>query len=138
METGEATLHPLKKNLTCLTSDKVSLAAKVGSLGTRPLSTGNQKMEKVSWVHAQKKKHTTKKKRPSAGNQEKQEFTQMMILELGIWFIPFTLFFAPCRRFVLLVRRLQEIVESITSPEFLSPHVSMRVARLNTMVMTVF
>ncbi|CAA7403720.1 unnamed protein product [Spirodela intermedia] len=40
----------------------------------------------------------------------------MLILELGIWVIPFTLLIAPCRRFTLLVANHQELRWSMAAP----------------------
>uniref|UniRef100_A0A0E0M9W8 Uncharacterized protein n=1 Tax=Oryza punctata TaxID=4537 RepID=A0A0E0M9W8_ORYPU len=40
----------------------------------------------------------------------------MLVVELGVWIIPLTLFFVPCRRIVLLLKRLQEFHRSMTRP----------------------
>nr|CAB3469399.1 unnamed protein product [Digitaria exilis] len=41
--------------------------------------------------------------------KEEEEHTGMLILELGIWVLPFTLLLAPARRMVSLVGELQRI-----------------------------
>uniref|UniRef100_J3N483 Uncharacterized protein n=1 Tax=Oryza brachyantha TaxID=4533 RepID=J3N483_ORYBR len=40
----------------------------------------------------------------------------MLVVELGVWLIPLTLFFVPCRRVVFLLKRLQEFHRSMTRP----------------------
>ncbi|KAF0930500.1 hypothetical protein E2562_032923 [Oryza meyeriana var. granulata] len=40
----------------------------------------------------------------------------MLVVELGVWLILLTLFFVPCRRIVLLLKRLQEFHRSMTRP----------------------
>uniref|UniRef100_A0A0D9W7V4 Uncharacterized protein n=1 Tax=Leersia perrieri TaxID=77586 RepID=A0A0D9W7V4_9ORYZ len=60
----------------------------------------------------------------------------MLILELGIWIIPMTLVFVPCRRLVTLVDKLQQLEESFgrRAPQpALSPETWSRVTRLHTM-----
>uniref|UniRef100_A0A0D9XLP9 Uncharacterized protein n=1 Tax=Leersia perrieri TaxID=77586 RepID=A0A0D9XLP9_9ORYZ len=44
----------------------------------------------------------------------------MLVVELGVWLIPFTLVFVPCRRIVLLLKRLQEFHRSMTRPRRIS------------------
>ncbi|EAY79252.1 hypothetical protein EE612_052364 [Oryza sativa] len=40
----------------------------------------------------------------------------MLVVELGVWLIPLTLFFVPCRRIVLLLKQLQGFHRSMTRP----------------------
>ncbi|KAF0929780.1 hypothetical protein E2562_024464 [Oryza meyeriana var. granulata] len=40
----------------------------------------------------------------------------MLVVELGVWLVPLTLFFVPCRQIVLLLKRLQEFHRSMTRP----------------------
>uniref|UniRef100_A0A0E0IVB7 Uncharacterized protein n=1 Tax=Oryza nivara TaxID=4536 RepID=A0A0E0IVB7_ORYNI len=40
----------------------------------------------------------------------------MLVVELGVWLIPLTLFFFPCRRIVLLLKQLQGFHRSMTRP----------------------
>ncbi|KAF0894484.1 hypothetical protein E2562_039196 [Oryza meyeriana var. granulata] len=60
------------------------------------------------------------------------------MLELGIWIIPMTLVFVPCRRLVVLIAKLQQLEECIArrGPP-LSPETWSRVARLPTMTIMV-
>ncbi|OAY79123.1 hypothetical protein ACMD2_20045 [Ananas comosus] len=44
----------------------------------------------------------------------------LLLLELGIWLLPFTLIFAPLRRLVRLVANLQQICDQIVSGRGLS------------------
>ena len=57
----------------------------------------------------------------------------MLLLELGVWFIPFTLFVAPGRRFVILVSNLQQLFESVRRSMTETAEISRRMARLETM-----
>ncbi|KAG1359257.1 hypothetical protein COCNU_08G007030 [Cocos nucifera] len=59
----------------------------------------------------------------------------MLILELGIWIIPFTLVIAPCRRLVVLIDKLQQLWTTITSSLSRPPAVWRRMARLETTVL---
>uniref|UniRef100_J3N481 Uncharacterized protein n=1 Tax=Oryza brachyantha TaxID=4533 RepID=J3N481_ORYBR len=59
----------------------------------------------------------------------------MMVMELGILLIPLTLVFAPCRRLVLLLRRLQELQRSIMHPSFTSGDMLSRFSSLNSMAL---
>ncbi|PKU65060.1 hypothetical protein MA16_Dca027584 [Dendrobium catenatum] len=61
----------------------------------------------------------------------------MLILELGIWLIPFTLLLAPCRRFVLLVAKLQQLHTIITRPFSSSPNIWNRMTGLNYITFTI-
>ncbi|KQK00602.1 hypothetical protein BRADI_3g50605v3 [Brachypodium distachyon] len=61
----------------------------------------------------------------------------MLILVLGIWILPVTLIFAPCRRLVLLVAKLQELEASIMRTRSSSPAMWSRLARLQTITITV-
>ncbi|KAL5213693.1 hypothetical protein ABZP36_002845 [Zizania latifolia] len=57
----------------------------------------------------------------------------MLILEVGVWIIPMTLVFVPCRRLVPLVAKLQQLEECISRRRsLLSPEIWSRVARLHT------
>lgn len=38
----------------------------------------------------------------------------MLILDLGIWIVPFTLFIAPCRKFTSFVARIQQLFRDTT------------------------
>jgi hypothetical protein len=58
----------------------------------------------------------------------------MLILELGIWIIP--LIFAPCRRLVLLVAKLQQLEASIMHTRSSPPAIWSRIARIQTLSMT--
>ncbi|PAN07407.1 hypothetical protein GQ55_1G325500 [Panicum hallii var. hallii] len=60
----------------------------------------------------------------------------MLIFALGIWIIPMTLIFAPCRRLVLLVARLQQIEASIMRTRSSPPAVWSRIARIHTLSIT--
>jgi hypothetical protein len=61
----------------------------------------------------------------------------MLVVELGIWVIPLTLVFVPCRRIVLLLTRLQELYRSMTVPRLAitsrEEDMWTRLARLNSM-----
>lgn len=61
----------------------------------------------------------------------------MLLLELGIWIIPFTLVLAPCRRLVLLVSRIQGFRECVLRSRSTSPAIWSRLARLNTMTFVI-
>lgn len=37
----------------------------------------------------------------------------MLILDLGIWILPFTLLIAPCRRLTHLIARLRKLLEGV-------------------------
>ena len=60
----------------------------------------------------------------------------MLIFALGIWIIPMMLIFAPCRRLVLLVARLQQIEASIMRTRSSPPAVWSRIARIQTLTIT--
>ena len=62
----------------------------------------------------------------------------MLIFALGIWIIPMTLIFAPCRRLVLLVARLQQIEASIMRTRSSPPAVWRRIARIQTLSITLW
>lgn len=62
----------------------------------------------------------------------------MLILELGIWIIPMTLIFAPCRRLVLLIAKLQQLEASIMHTRSSSPAIWSRIARIQTLSMTLW
>ncbi|KAG8092334.1 hypothetical protein GUJ93_ZPchr0012g20957 [Zizania palustris] len=59
----------------------------------------------------------------------------MLLVELGVWLIPLTLVFVPCRRIVLLLQRLQELHRSLTQPRITSADMLSRFSRLNSMAM---
>ncbi|CAL9176354.1 unnamed protein product [Musa hybrid cultivar] len=61
----------------------------------------------------------------------------MLILELGIWVIPLTLIFAPCRRLVHLVAELQRVGESMMRPRAASPAIWSRMERLNSVALII-
>uniref|UniRef100_A0A804J418 Uncharacterized protein n=1 Tax=Musa acuminata subsp. malaccensis TaxID=214687 RepID=A0A804J418_MUSAM len=61
----------------------------------------------------------------------------MLILELGIWVIPLTLIFAPCRRLVHLVAELQRVGESMMGPRAASPAIWSRMERLNSVALII-
>ncbi|KAG0534852.1 hypothetical protein BDA96_04G315600 [Sorghum bicolor] len=60
----------------------------------------------------------------------------MLIFALGIWLIPMTLIFAPCRRLVLLVAKLQELEASIMHSRSSYPAVWSHIARIQTITIT--
>lgn len=60
-----------------------------------------------------------------------------MILELGIWFLPLTLFIAPWRRLVSLVAKFEQIHGSLTSPRFYFLEFFMNLERFNSTLRTV-
>uniref|UniRef100_A0ACD5U4N3 Uncharacterized protein n=1 Tax=Avena sativa TaxID=4498 RepID=A0ACD5U4N3_AVESA len=62
----------------------------------------------------------------------------MLVVELGVWVIPLTLVFVPCRRIVVLLARLQELYRSMTTVPRLvitsrEEDMWSRLARLNSM-----
>uniref|UniRef100_A0ACD5TN17 Uncharacterized protein n=1 Tax=Avena sativa TaxID=4498 RepID=A0ACD5TN17_AVESA len=61
----------------------------------------------------------------------------MPVVELGVWAIPLTLVFVPCRRIVVLLTRLQELYRSMTVPRLVitsrEEDMWTRLARLNSM-----
>ncbi|KAG8084092.1 hypothetical protein GUJ93_ZPchr0010g9757 [Zizania palustris] len=59
----------------------------------------------------------------------------MLVVELGIWLIPLTLVFVPCRRIVLLLKRLQEFHRSMTQQSLTSADMVSRFSRLNSMAL---
>ncbi|KAG6504046.1 hypothetical protein ZIOFF_036371 [Zingiber officinale] len=62
----------------------------------------------------------------------------MLILELGIWLIPFTLVLAPFRRLVLLVSKLRQIRDGVVASRSTSPAIWMRLARINSTALVVY
>uniref|UniRef100_A0A452YNT7 Uncharacterized protein n=5 Tax=Triticinae TaxID=1648030 RepID=A0A452YNT7_AEGTS len=61
----------------------------------------------------------------------------MLVVELGIWVIPLTLVFVPCRRIVLLLSRLQELRRTMMRPRLVitsrEEDMWSRLSRLNSM-----
>ena len=62
----------------------------------------------------------------------------MLIFALGIWLIPMTLIFAPCRRLVLLVAKLQVLEASIMRSTSSYPAVWSHIARIQTISITLW
>lgn len=62
----------------------------------------------------------------------------MLIFGLGVWIIPMTLIFAPCRRLVLLVVKFQELEASIMRSRSSYPEVWSRIARIQTISITLW
>ncbi|KAF7085151.1 hypothetical protein CFC21_088631 [Triticum aestivum] len=60
----------------------------------------------------------------------------LTLLELGIWILPVTRIFTPCRRLVLLLDNLQQLKESIMRTRSSSPAIWSRLARLQTITVT--
>ncbi|KAF2946173.1 hypothetical protein DAI22_02g273700 [Oryza sativa Japonica Group] len=60
----------------------------------------------------------------------------MPILELAIFIIPMTLIFAPCRRLVLLITKLQQLEEIIMHTRSTSPAIWSFLARIQTIRIT--
>lgn len=60
----------------------------------------------------------------------------MLILALGLWLIPMTLIFAPCRRLVLLVAKLQELRASFMRGRSSYPAAWSLVTRIQTISIT--
>ncbi|KAM3402773.1 hypothetical protein ACQJBY_006532 [Aegilops geniculata] len=62
---------------------------------------------------------------------------RMLVVELGIWVIPLTLVFVPCRRIVLLLSRLQELRRTMMRPRLVitsrEEDMWSRLSRLNSM-----
>ncbi|THU65511.1 hypothetical protein C4D60_Mb05t04440 [Musa balbisiana] len=69
--------------------------------------------------------------------KKKEGCGAMLILELGIWVIPLTLIFAPCRRLVHLVAELQRVGESMMRPRSASPAIWSRLERLNSVALII-
>lgn len=65
-----------------------------------------------------------------APEKKKKKLRAMLILELGIWVLPVTLFIAPCRRFTLLVAKLQELRRSMAAPRRAVPNLRSHLGRL--------
>jgi formate hydrogenlyase subunit 4 len=65
----------------------------------------------------------------SEASQKLGRQVAIMILELGIWVIPMTLIFAPCRCLVLLVVKLQQLEVSIMHTRSSSPAIWSRISK---------
>jgi len=62
----------------------------------------------------------------------------MLVVDLGVWFIPLTLVIVPCRRIVLLLSRLEELRRSVVRrPRFATADMWSRFATLNSMALIV-
>ncbi|PAN48844.1 hypothetical protein GQ55_9G424700 [Panicum hallii var. hallii] len=58
----------------------------------------------------------------------------MLVVDLGVWFIPLTLVIVPCRRIVLLLSRLEELRRSVARrPRAATADMWSRFATLNSM-----
>ncbi|CAL9766750.1 unnamed protein product, partial [Musa acuminata subsp. burmannicoides] len=94
---------------------------------------------KASKHHLQETRWQTQKH--GRGRQEevtsRRRACTMLLLELGIWIIPFTLVLAPCRRLVFLVSRIQGFRECVLRSRSTSPAIWSRLARLNTMTFVI-
>lgn len=74
----------------------------------------------------------------SRGRRRRRGRPPMLILELGVWLIPFTLVLVPCRRLVLLVSTLRRILDGVVASGSTSPAIWMRLARVNSMALVVW
>jgi hypothetical protein len=61
----------------------------------------------------------------------------MLVLDLGVWFIPLTLVLVPCRRIVLLLSRLEELRRTMARPRLATADMWTRFATLNSMAFMV-
>jgi hypothetical protein len=115
----------ISNNVCTRSPDKASLPKKLNSLYMQATAGGNtnqkQFIEEATYIQNLKPSRN-----PSA-----------MLLELAIWAIPMTLIFAPCRRLVLLVANLQQFRASIMRTRSSSPALWSRLARLQTISITV-
>ena len=62
----------------------------------------------------------------------------MLVVDLGVWFIPLTLVIVPCRRIALLLSRLEELHRSVVwRPRLATADMWSRFATLNSMALIV-